>query len=250
MRSRSRSWRPGPRRSPGCRRGSPRPGRAGRAGRSPRRSRRRPRRRASADPLDDSPRISRITAVTAAVIRQNGCPAGSASTRDVCAAACRRVAPIAMAAASATSRSSTRTSKCRYCGRSPSGQVGRPVAVDPGEGQARPVGRVADDDPVALVLHPLHAQQLLVERGQRVRVGAVDDDAVQLSDHLPPLEPKASLPSSSDQSSSSDVRLDLDLDQVVGIGQCADRDHGGDRRMVAEQLAMGAADLGLVGRCR
>ena len=50
------------------------------------------------------------------------------------------------------------------------------------------VRRVADDNPVAVVLHPLHAKQLGVEHGQRVRVGAVDDDAVQGAPEVTPDE--------------------------------------------------------------
>jgi hypothetical protein len=38
------------------------------------------------------------------------------------------------------------------------------------------------------------------------------------------------------------VRLHLDLDQVVGVGQGADFDHGGHRPDLAEELGMGPAD--------
>jgi hypothetical protein len=39
------------------------------------------------------------------------------------------------------------------------------------EGDAGPVGRVADDHPVGVVLYPDHAEQLLVEARQGTRVG-------------------------------------------------------------------------------
>src|SRR5262245_20852689 len=53
----------------------------------------------------------------------------------------------------------------------------------PGERHPGTVRAVADDDEVAIVLDADHAQQLLVEGGQRIGVGAVDHDAVQSSDH-------------------------------------------------------------------
>src|SRR5829696_2933906 len=59
----------------------------------------------------------------------------------------------------------------------------RPVVRNPREGNARPIGRVTDHHPVALVLHTPHAQQGFVERGQCVGIVAVDHDAVQSSDH-------------------------------------------------------------------
>jgi len=55
------------------------------------------------------------------------------------------------------------------------------------EGQPRAVGRVTDDHPVAVILHPLHAEQFLIEGRQPTRVRAVNDESVPPSDHRPSL---------------------------------------------------------------
>lgn len=52
------------------------------------------------------------------------------------------------------------------------------------EGNPRPVGGIADDDPTGFVLDTLHAQQLLIEPGQRGGVGTIDDKPVPTSDHV------------------------------------------------------------------
>jgi hypothetical protein len=51
------------------------------------------------------------------------------------------------------------------------------------EGQAGPVGRITDDHPVIVILHPLHAEQFLIEGCQATRVRAVDHKSVPPSDH-------------------------------------------------------------------
>ncbi len=51
------------------------------------------------------------------------------------------------------------------------------------EGQAGPVGCITDDHPVTVILHPLHAEQFLIEDRQATRVRAVDHKSVPPSDH-------------------------------------------------------------------
>lgn len=55
------------------------------------------------------------------------------------------------------------------------------------EGQPRPVGRVTDDHPVAVILHPLHAEQFLIEGRQAARIRAVNHEPMPPSDHSPSL---------------------------------------------------------------
>jgi hypothetical protein len=59
----------------------------------------------------------------------------------------------------------------------------RSVVGNAREGDARPIGRVTDHHPIALVLHPPHAEQRFVERGQCIRILAINHNAVQSSDH-------------------------------------------------------------------
>ena len=60
------------------------------------------------------------------------------------------------------------------------------------EGDAGPVGSVADDDEIRIVLHPHEAEQLLIERRERVGVLGVDHERVPASDR------GVSLPETSD----------------------------------------------------
>jgi hypothetical protein len=62
------------------------------------------------------------------------------------------------------------------------------------EGQARPVGRVTDDDPVVVVLDPDEAEKFLVERREPARVGGVDHKAVPSASHRRSMPPKAAVP--------------------------------------------------------
>ena len=55
------------------------------------------------------------------------------------------------------------------------------------EGQPRAVGCVTDDHPVVVVLHPLHAEQFLIEGRQPAWVRAVNYESVPPSDHRPSL---------------------------------------------------------------
>ena len=66
----------------------------------------------------------RVSGGTAQVVRQKGCPAGSAKTRKVWPPPSSRVAPSASARCSPVSRSSTRMSRCACCGREGSGHCG------------------------------------------------------------------------------------------------------------------------------
>ena len=51
------------------------------------------------------------------------------------------------------------------------------------EREARPVGRVTDDNPVVVVLYPDEAEEFLVERRETTRVGSVDNKAAPLAGH-------------------------------------------------------------------
>ena len=118
------------------------------------------------------------------VTRQNGWPIGSANTRQVSPPPGSRVAPSARAAA-------VRPRRGRSRGRRSADTAGaRPPARSAADSsdtraKARPgrSARITDHDPVALILDPHHAEQFLVEAGQRVGVRAVDHDAVQIPDH-------------------------------------------------------------------
>lgn len=65
-------------------------------------------------------------------------------------------------------------------------QVGRQL-----ERQAGSVGRVTDDDPVVVVLHPDEAKEFLVERRQATRVRGINYKAV------PPASHRRSMPAGS-----------------------------------------------------
>ena len=51
------------------------------------------------------------------------------------------------------------------------------------ESDAGPIRGVPNRDPVVGLVQTLHAKQLLVERSESRRVGAVNDEAVPVSDH-------------------------------------------------------------------
>lgn len=51
------------------------------------------------------------------------------------------------------------------------------------EGQPGAVGRVTDDHPVLVILHPLHAKQFLIESSQPTWVRAVNYESVPPSNH-------------------------------------------------------------------
>lgn len=57
-------------------------------------------------------------------------------------------------------------------------QIGRQL-----ERQAGTVGRITDDDPVVVILHPNEAEQFLIERRQPTRVRGVDYKAVPPATH-------------------------------------------------------------------
>ena len=60
---------------------------------------------------------------------------------------------------------------------------GRPHSRHSLEGQARTVRCVTDHHPVLVFLYSLHTQEILVKPGEQRGVGAVDDEAVPVSDH-------------------------------------------------------------------
>lgn len=51
------------------------------------------------------------------------------------------------------------------------------------EGQPGQARRITDDHPVTVILHPLHAEQFLIEGCQTMRIRAVDHKSVPPSDH-------------------------------------------------------------------
>jgi hypothetical protein len=58
----------------------------------------------------------------------------------------------------------------------------RPV-FSPLESQAGSIGCITDDNPVAVVLNPNHAEQPLIELGKSTRIRTIDDKSVPASDH-------------------------------------------------------------------
>jgi hypothetical protein len=62
------------------------------------------------------------------------------------------------------------------------------------EGQARPVGRVTDHDPVVVVLDSDEAEELLVKHCEPARVRRVDHKAMPPAGHRRSMSPRAAAP--------------------------------------------------------